>query len=388
MVQAFNPDKPQPGDVLDPDDIRNNFLSLVTSFSGPAPPSTPSALVGQLWHNTALQRLEFFDGVTFNPILKNQPHSEAANRDADDHPQYVLADGSRAMAGLTVTNDFRVDKIDLSTYADGRATVKGLLRNGSFETFNTNLVPQPPGWDVIGNPTLTTFSSAAGDDGKSLKITAVAGADLGVSQIINIKPGRRYSLSFFTKADTGNESRVRVEIGNTIATLSQAFQQDFTDTLFAYHRIEFSSSDKKLARISLLAKTSIGSIFYDEVQAQEGDFGLSALPVAVTLEKRVGSTTYRDIDGIIRDAADVHVELGRTTVTLAAQTKKTVLIGFNKAFLKFLGADTTIQEDTAAPVISYIDAGTTASMEVGVKSADGSALTQSQVVFWKAYGIV
>ena len=384
-MQGFDPDIPVQGTATNPDEIRNNFLSLFTSNSGPSIPATSSFLAGALFYDTLLKRLSVNNGVAFQSILANWAHAELANLQLDDHTQYLLVSGARSAQGITVATGFKLDGVDISDIASGYATLHNLLLDGGFDAFNTDLTDTPPGWLTTGVATYDTDIAAAGEDGFSLKITGT-GAEAGVSQVVTIKPNRRYTLSFFHKTSSGNQSRIKIYADNTTPPTTLLSQTDYADNTYTLDSIEFTTN-KKYVKIDLLCETTIGSCWYDEVQLQEGDAVLSETPFAVSLGKTIRTTSWRDTDTVTHTTGEVYEECGLTTVNISAQVKEDVTINFAEPFLKFLAGCATIYTDTAEPVIAYMHSGTTNSVKVGVRAASGNTITQNHTVSWIVRGI-
>jgi hypothetical protein len=387
MSQTFDPSKPAANQALDPDVIRNNLLAAASMFSGSSAPNTMSALVGQPWFDTVVSLLKVFRGFSFDHVVAGQPHSELAGTSNDDHVIYVLANGLRAMAGLTVTAGFKVDKIDLSELHDGKATIINQLRNGSFESFDTTELTNPPYWNAVGTPTRATDTSAVGDNGLSLRV-ATASANEGVAQVVRAKPSRRYTIGVWTKASSGNSAKLIIEESVDNVTYVQISSDSYSETAFTRQTREFSTAaTTKFVRIKFLATNSTGSAWFDEGTLHEGDFAESYPVIEHSHDRFLEFTEYRTAGASQRNLGNVASQSGQVSFSLAAASRQTIAITFAKSFGHYLGAHVTLLTTTTNALVTSAAVGTTQGFTIEVRSASGSNVTESGTVFFTAFGV-
>lgn len=386
MSQTFDPAAPSPDSAVESQKIRDNFLAIASSFSGSSPPNTNTALTGQLWFDTAVNLLKVFYGAQFEYVVKGQPHGQMDGLGNDDHPQYLLASGLRTAAGLTVTTGFKVDKIDLSELADSKATLWSQIRNGSFESYDTALLSKPPYWSLVGSPTLATDTSAPGDVGKALKITT-ASANEGLSQVVKVKPSRRYTLGVWAKATSGNSAKVIIQESADNITYSTLFTLTYAETSWTKQTKEFSvGASAKYVRIQFLSTSSIGSAWFDEATLNEGDINESYPVIEQSHDRFAEYTEYKDASGNNRNIGNIGVQSGRVNFSLSAVARQNIAVSFPSMFAHYLGAHATLLTTVTNALLVSCALGTTQGMTIEVRSASGS-VTESGEVFWTAYGV-
>ena len=388
MSQIFDPAVPRKDTQVEPTEIRNQFLAIASHFSGITAPNTGSSLIAQSWFNTDDELLYIYRGnAAFEYVVQDQPHSALAGLLQDNHPQYLLANGARAAAGLTITQGFKVDKLDLSLLAEGLGTTGNLLSDGSFEALDTNLVAVPPMWNLIGAPTLATDVSSSGGNGQSLKVTSLSSNE-GVAQILQAKPSRMYTVALKLKASVGNEARIVVEAGISGTTWTELSSNAYTDGVFD-RKVQdvFVPSYAKYLRINLTSTSSIGSAWFDEVSVNEGNIYESAKTIEQSDDSFIRVTNYQTTAPANRGMGNLRIEHGTASYTMPAVARVTKLITFPRAFSHFLGATATLSTTTSSAVLVSSHAGTTAGVILEFRSTDGSDISETGECYWMATGL-
>lgn len=387
MSQVFDAAVPIMGTHVAPDEIRNNFLAIASNFSGASAPVTTSALIGQNWFDTVANYLKVYrGGSAFVSQATDQPHGDMADLDQDHHTQYLLANGAREAAGLTISAGGKVDKVDISTFNDGAATFESLLRNGSFETFDATLMATPPVWNLVGAPTFAVDTPSSGDAGQSLKITT-ASANEGVAQIIEVQPDKLYTLATYVKASFGNEAKVVVETSITGATWTIISSNAYTDTTFARKIVELAPGSITYLRVKLLSGSAIGSAWFDEVTLNAGQIAAYPKLVNASPDSYVRITGHQTTAPANRRTGNVRIENGIASFSLAAVERSVVGVTFPRAFSQFLLALASLRTTTSAAVLVSAIAGTTVGMSLEFRSVDGTPISAVGESDWVALGL-
>lgn len=142
--------------------LNENFIKLMENFAKTSAPGAP--LVGQLWYDTAEQRLKVYTGTTFRSasgavISQTQPNlvtgdlwvDSLENKlyffDGEDivlvGPNYSAAQGKTGFEAFTIVDENGQDQTVLSMYVNG--TLSGLISRTQFRPkFNITGFPVDP----------------------------------------------------------------------------------------------------------------------------------------------------------------------------------------------------------------------------------------------------
>jgi hypothetical protein len=180
----------------------------------------------------------------------------------------------RGMIGLAAVRQgaASVGTDDVSWY-DVPARAQNLIQNGSFaiddDTAAANAAP--PGWDLIGTPTLALGTETEAGDGNTLVVTGAGAADSGIAQsLLGLKPSTRYLVYAMVKV-TGGGDTLTIETDDTLGGVGADATSDFIDldydltsathgTMAPVAAIFQTDSTPTDIRLSFLAVT-VGDIF-------------------------------------------------------------------------------------------------------------------------------
>ncbi len=382
-MQSFTLGHPASQVGIESEKLRNNFQSLYSSNSGPSFSTTQSALAGTLWFDTNNLLLNVFNGVQFQPVTTGHLHSSLGSLSADDHPQYLLADGSRSLTGdLSVASGIQIDGLDLSKLVEGRATFEDMLLGGGFDRFDTALTTDPPGWTSQGSPTLaTTVSTATGALGRALSILPGA-ADEGVVRTINVRPDHGFTLSFYAKAAVVATSKVQIA---EISPATGSTTVTFADTDWTFRTIGFTpSSNAQQVQIALLGNN--GLVSYDDVQVYGGEMAPGydlAFP-----DQDLYVRSFQDITGTNFDLGLTVIDTGEASLTFAGESSLDKFIQYSSVLSKFLTAQTTIVGTPADEMLVRVKLGDTVGLTVTVKTITGGTTTGNVRFYWDVKGVL
>lgn len=129
--------------------LNENYIKILENFANSGAPSTP--LTGQLWYDTAEERLKIYNGTTFKsaggPIVSNtQPQMVAGDLWIDNGnnklyffdgadlvlvgPEYSAGQGQTGFVTETVVDTTNQERVVLLLYIGG--TLSGVLSNSQF----------------------------------------------------------------------------------------------------------------------------------------------------------------------------------------------------------------------------------------------------------------
>ena len=383
MPQLFTLFYPPDFVAVEAKQLRDNFISLYTSNSGPLFGSTASALAGTLWWDTFNNELKVHNGIVFNPVVFGQDHGLLGDLGTDDHPQYLLTSGARTLTGdMAVTAGKKIDGLDLSKLVEGIASLEDMLLGGGFDQFETALTPAPPAWSLQGAPTLsTTTSTATGAIGRALSILPNA-ADEGIVQTVNVRPDRGFTLSFYSKADPVATSKVQItEVSPATGTTTVTF----ADSDWTFRTIGFTpSSIATQVLVRLLGNN--GLVHYDDVQIYGGE--IAPCYDLAWSDQDVIAENFQNISGVNFDLGLVSIQTGEAFVTFAGQSSLDKFVQFSERYQTFLTAQATIAGTPADEMLVRVTLADLVGMTLTIKTITGGTTAGNVRFYWDAKGVV
>jgi hypothetical protein len=101
---------------------------------------------------------------------------------------------------------------------DPPARGRNLIRNGTFATDDDTAAANaaPPGWALVGTPTVALSTDAASGDGNVIQITGAGAANEGISQTLSgLKASTRYLVGCLAEVDSGDTFSLKTSGADT-----------------------------------------------------------------------------------------------------------------------------------------------------------------------------
>lgn len=207
--------------------LNENFIKLMENFAKTSAPGAP--LVGQLWYDTAEQRLKVYTGETFRSasgavISQTRPNlvtgdiwvDSLENKlyffDGEDvvlvGPQYSAAQGKTGFEAFTIVDENGQDQTVLSMYVNG--TLTGIVSRTQFRP-KVNITGFPVDPDDNRNPKRQLIKAGINPVSTDFFFRGTAES---TSSLIDVNTLEQFTSDNFMKTDRNTETSGSVKIKN------------------------------------------------------------------------------------------------------------------------------------------------------------------------------
>ena len=318
--------------------LNENFIKLIENFAKTSAPGAP--LVGQLWYDTAEQRLKVYTGTTFRSasgavISQTQPNlvtgdlwvDSLENKlyffDGEDivlvGPNYSAAQGKTGFEAFTIVDENGQDQTVLSMYVNG--TLSGLISRTQFRP-KVNITGFPVDPDDNRNPRRQLIKEGINPVSANFFFR---GTSESTSSLIDVNTLEQFTSDNFMKTDRDTSTSGSLKIKN-----ASGLSIGVSDTEYAVLKVatglitvlETQRSDRDFAIRTKRGNTTDNAFYVNAANKRVGIFNdTPSVEFDVTGDGRFsgdlevegnlqvnGETTYLNVSTL--RVEDKNIELG------------------------------------------------------------------------------